>query len=643
VVRGRRLAEEAREDRASASSVVTLDRTPRSGESVPQLLGEMPGVTVSRLGGLGSLALVSLRGSTWEQVLVYLDGVPLNAAVGGGVDLSTLPLGDVERIEVYRGMSPIAFGSSALGGIVSISTRAPDTTAAQAEVGMGSFGTVQGGAAASWAGERLKAYAGAHWQRSDGDFLYPSNNGTAFDPSDDRDVPRRNNGFSQIDGTARLTVPLAGDRELALLGSLFSREQGLPGYGVFFTREVSLGSLRSLASVAYRSRDDLGDGGRLQGTAYFLFTETRFRDRLSEIAYGPASTRDRTRALGSSWHAQKTLGPVRVGAVLDGRWEGFRPSDTEQDPPLGPPATRLAGAAGLEAITSIAPARLEITPSVRVEMARDVVAGRTLFQDFVPASPPRHHLQPLARLSLVQWPASWLALKANGGRYVRLANFTELYGDSGFVLGNPDLRPEAGWNADLGATVHWRGDRLKLRGETFLFGSTVRDLIQYEQGAGGVQRARNIARARVVGVENSAQLEFGRHIRLLGQGTWTDGRERTARAASARLLPLRPVLRGYLRPELRALPLPFGFGAGVYGELDATGGNYLDPANLVRMPARLLVGAGLAITTPLERARLVVSAQNLTDSRISDLAGYPLPGRAFFATLSLFTNPRSQP
>ncbi|HEX4458709.1 MAG TPA: TonB-dependent receptor plug domain-containing protein, partial [Polyangia bacterium] len=146
------------EDAAADASVISDDRTPRSGESVPQLLSELPGVTINRTGGIGSLALVSLRGSTWDQVGVYVDGIPLNSAQGGGVDLSTLPLGDIERIEVYRGSSPIAFGASALGGIISITTRAPRTTRADAELGLGSFGTWSAGAGGSWVSRRVRVY-----------------------------------------------------------------------------------------------------------------------------------------------------------------------------------------------------------------------------------------------------------------------------------------------------------------------------------------------------------------------------------------------------------------------------------------------------------------------------------------------------
>jgi vitamin B12 transporter len=179
--------------------------------------------------------------------------------------------------------------------------------------------------------------------------------------------------------------------------------------------------------------------------------------------------------------------------------------------------------------------------------------------------------------------------------------------------------------------VHW---------ETFAFGSSVRELIQYQQAGQGVQRARNIGQARVVGVESSVRLEWAEHLRLGAQATWTDARDTSMRAsARGKHLPLRPAYRGHVRPELRAVPLSGTATGAVYAELDLTDGNYLDPANLVRMQRRVLLGAGASIDGLFGRWRLVLSARNLLDSRIHDLAGYPLPGRTLFATLGLGLGP----
>src|SRR6185295_7055322 len=123
----------------------------------------------------------------------------LNTATGGGVDLGALPLGDIERVEVYRGMSPLGFGASAIGGVVSLTTRAPDTTAVSADLLGGSFGTTGAGASGSFAGSRVRLYAGAHLLGSQGDFTYRSDNGSTIEPGDDATLVRENNALRQID------------------------------------------------------------------------------------------------------------------------------------------------------------------------------------------------------------------------------------------------------------------------------------------------------------------------------------------------------------------------------------------------------------------------------------------------------------
>src|SRR5437773_884890 len=151
--------------------------------SVPELLRDLVGVQVRGLGG--EFATVSIRGSSAEQVMVYLDGVPLNRALGGGVNLADLPLGQVESIEVYRGFTPATLPSASIGGAVLIHTRRPDgRNAGSASVSYGSFTT--GEVIASLSGSRGPCdYAlGADAATSRADFSYLDDNATTFTTAD---------------------------------------------------------------------------------------------------------------------------------------------------------------------------------------------------------------------------------------------------------------------------------------------------------------------------------------------------------------------------------------------------------------------------------------------------------------------------
>ena len=74
----------AARDQAATVSVVVPDESPRAYDDLAALLAEVPGVNVVRTGSLGKLTTITLRGFNPDQVRVYVDGVPVNIAAGGG-------------------------------------------------------------------------------------------------------------------------------------------------------------------------------------------------------------------------------------------------------------------------------------------------------------------------------------------------------------------------------------------------------------------------------------------------------------------------------------------------------------------------------------------------------------------------------
>ena len=93
---------------------------------------------------------------------------------------------------------------------------------------------------------------------------------------------------------------------------------------------------------------------------------------------------------------------------------------------------------------------------------------------------------------------------------------------------------------------------------------------------------------------------------------------------------------------MRGLPLSARTALGLYVDVDATSGNFLNSPNTAQVPARLVFGAGVSLAMPAN-LKLVLSAQNLGDSRINDVTGYPLPGRACYATLTWsYDNPKEK-
>jgi len=86
-------------------------------------LRSLPGVSVSQQGTPGSLTIVRIRGAESRHTLVVIDGVEVNSGTDGFFDFSNLSAADIERIEVLRGPQSGLYGNSALGGVVSITTK----------------------------------------------------------------------------------------------------------------------------------------------------------------------------------------------------------------------------------------------------------------------------------------------------------------------------------------------------------------------------------------------------------------------------------------------------------------------------------------------------------------------------------------
>jgi iron complex outermembrane receptor protein len=628
-----------REDSAAAASVLSPSDSPRAFDDLGTLLLQVPGVMVVRTGSTMEFATLTLRGSNPDQVMVYVDGVPLNIAEGGGVDLSTLPLGDVERVEVYRGTTPLAFGESTLGGVVSITTRTPTTPRAEARAGTGSYGTWFGDAVGGGRLGRLRVYLGLHLGSTQGDYPYLNQNGTAANPADDSIQPRGNNDLVEGNGVLRAALTLSGRRTLTLGLVGFGREQGLPGPTNGTTTFSRFHTARGLTYLRYESRDDLGPGGRLSAEAFASLEWDRLIDPAGEILrLGPMFAHATSLSTGATAHGSRPLGDWgRAAVVLEGRREVYTPVN-ETMPAMSPGAgRRLVGVAGGELDLRLRPLDLHVIPSARVEVMGDAVGGINAQAQPRPTAPAVFRALPVYRLGLVRPLGEAATLKANIGRYERAPTFLELYGNGNtFLLGDPGLRPERGNNADLALWIDRTGPRAAVSSRTTLFAALADDLIDWVHTLGGPSRAENIASARVYGVEQELTLAAGRHFRLTGQGTVTVALDESGLTASqGKQLPNHPRYTAYGRPELGHLALPAGLELALYADAAVFVHDYADRTQTMKIPDHAIIGAGASLAWPRARMRVTASALNLANYGPTwDLAYWPLPGRTLFLALA---------
>ncbi|MGF6726572.1 vitamin B12 transporter [Paraburkholderia sp. GAS41] len=113
------------DQRYASTQVLTradLARLSPIDPSITQALATLPGVTITQNGGPGSLAGVSIRGSSANQVAVFIDGIRVGSATTGQVEWADLPTSAFDRVEVISGPAAASFGADAMGGVVQLFT-----------------------------------------------------------------------------------------------------------------------------------------------------------------------------------------------------------------------------------------------------------------------------------------------------------------------------------------------------------------------------------------------------------------------------------------------------------------------------------------------------------------------------------------
>ena len=108
----------------SAFNAVALDTKAlqNSTQNLSEALAQAPGMKIRESGGVGSDMQLMMDGFTGKHIKILIDGVP-QEGVGSSFGLNNIPVNYAERIEVYKGVVPVGFGTDAIGGVINIITK----------------------------------------------------------------------------------------------------------------------------------------------------------------------------------------------------------------------------------------------------------------------------------------------------------------------------------------------------------------------------------------------------------------------------------------------------------------------------------------------------------------------------------------
>lgn len=158
-VTANRQAERLQDVPANVQVVTEKDIQKRNVQNTAQAVAMVTGVSVSQ----SVEGTVNLRGYDSQNILVLVDGQPMNTAWNGDVDWNMIPVENIRKIEVVSGGQSALYGGRAVGGVINIMTKTQkqDGLHGSATVSYGSNATVNQGYALN--GKKDKVSFGAFY------------------------------------------------------------------------------------------------------------------------------------------------------------------------------------------------------------------------------------------------------------------------------------------------------------------------------------------------------------------------------------------------------------------------------------------------------------------------------------------------
>ncbi|WP_129790436.1 TonB-dependent siderophore receptor [Sphingosinicella sp. CPCC 101087] len=607
VTAGRR--EQPIEQQGAAISVFTAEMIERQQlTTVDEVLQRVPGVAITRSGGIGQNTQVRMRGFTTKHVLVMIDGIRLNnpSEADNQYGLEHLFLDGVERVEVLRGPQSGLYGGDASAGVINIITRRPQGDPYLRISGMyGSHDSAQLTASSAGRLSDVGYSLGATYYRTDGISL-----------------ASRPPGNVERDGYENLT--LSGRVEWDVTETL--RVEGWLQY-IDSTNEVDNGFLPADnpdGLPAFLFQDSPGEvqteqlfgvvranletlDGRLTHTAQLSYVDA------SSLSLAPESRQESDgQTTEAAYYATYDLG---AGAYLLGGIERKREEGRFEQPTGGGFAT---------VNDSISETGLFATAHLR------------LFQGAYLSGAIRHDDNELfggnttwRASGAYNLPGAWLPgigvkLRSSYGTGAEAPGLRQLLGSSPTFQGNPDLQPESSWMWDAGVDLRLASNLASLS-LTYYRGKATDGIFNITDPATGISSPQNVdspVRMRGIEVEMAVRparwIDFtfnytNMSVRLVSSSTQLFGRPRNEGSAAVTI-----------RPTER-----FSVTADAYWR----GRFFSDYPTSYRMPGYglLNVSASWELT---ERVRLDASVRNLFDKFYEEKLGDSTYGRTALLRLT---------
>jgi vitamin B12 transporter len=567
-------------------------------QSVDELLKYVPGVEVQQRGPAGSQADIVLRGGTFQQVLIILDGIRLNDPNTGHFN-SYIPIApaEIKQIEILKGAASAIYGSEAVGGVVHIITKtfaAKQNKASRSFTGAGSagqYGLWSVNAGGSYQIKNTTLAAGILSNNADGQ------------------LQRGTHGFYH-NTTASISAShyFNANWQLSLRSAYDRRYFSAQNFYTTFKSDTAAEAVETFwnqATLSYR-----------KGKSAWI-TDAGFKKVMDKYAFnsGAAANKNFSRLFQTSSryeHEFSKQASLITGIQFQGR--SIRSNDRGNH--------ELDQLAGFMVLNQTIGKHFFFSPAIRIDYAE----GTGI--EFVP------------QLN-ASYKVKQLQLRSSAGTTIRRADFTERFNNYNKVLvtsgsiGNPALEAERSFSYEAGADYfikkEWKLSATVFRREQ----SQLVDWITTAYNAmprkdnlspaGTYALAQNIAKVNTSGLETDIQynrnLERERQLYFSMGIVWLDSESSSGEpsfyiSSHAKFMSNGTIV--YNTPR---------YSVSVNGIYKTRAAQTASAINATVSKEYFLLNTRVAVFVVKQKASIFGQASNLFNTTYSDLLGAPMPGR----------------
>jgi vitamin B12 transporter len=557
---------------------------------VKDYLALVPGVSIAQTGPLGAQTQIRIRGAEANHSITFIDGIEMNdPSSSGEFRIETLLTHGVDQIEVLRGPQSALWGSQAIGGVISIATRAPRRgTLLYGEAQGGSLGTYRGGIGGGWADETLT--------------ISGQVSGLSTDGYDIARVGGDRDGYDNVTAHGRMEWRATPGLTLLLVGRHQDSTSRFDGFN-FTTgvpRDEPLSTRSRQTALRAEAALDLLDDDWTAKASFMAVRADNINRRAGQFQNRSDGDRDLLR-LQSSGKFTTAGVDHRLTAALDVETERFQSIDSN--------AQALSNQRQRRRQTSL-------IGEYRFTTAKDISAGAAIRHDsnnrFADATTFR--VDGVVPLGTVRLHAAW-------GTGIADPTFFDQFGFfPGFFVGNPNLTPERSRSVEAGIGWQRGGNSV----DVTLFDATLDNEIVGTFDSvtflSGVANASGRSRRRGVEVAGAAWLAKG--LNLTANYTFLDANQQQV-AGTARLREVRrPRHSGSIALAYTSGRFDLSAAAAITGARGDTDFARFVP---VTLPAYTLVTVAGAWHLN-DKIDLTLRVENALDASQSDVFAYRGPG-----------------